>query len=215
MVQVDKSAQPGLFSIWIFPYLNIFLKAWPLTIDQIDNKQLKYMCKFPQTIFFSTIVCCAKWWNINQWNLSIVSSSFCRFWFFSCCLCLPAMHQQWLDCNKSMPELSDVRSMKLGDWAVWVWTQVRRYYPTTDRDTQYTFWICRHILRLRTEMSVESDILITTYFACVKLIQNARLPLWRIICANFFWLPPSKMVDKGCEVCNEFLVLGILKIVPH
>ena len=142
MVQVDKSAQPGLFSIWIFPYLNIFLKAWPLTIDQIDNKQMKYMCKFPKTIFFSTIVCCTKWWHINQWNLSIVSSSFCRFWFFSCCLCLPAMHQQWLDCNKSMPELSDVRSMKLGDWAVWVWTQVRRYYPTTDRDTQYTFWIC-------------------------------------------------------------------------
>ena len=66
-------------------------------------------------------------------------------------------------------------------------------------------------------MSVESgsDILFTTNFACVKLIQNARLPLWRIICANFFWLPPSKMVDKGCEVCNEFLVLGILKIVPH
>ena len=52
MVQVNKSAQPGLFTIWIFPYLNIFLKAWPLTIDQIDNKQLKYMCKFPQTIFF-------------------------------------------------------------------------------------------------------------------------------------------------------------------
>ena len=81
-------------------------------------------------------------------------------------------------------------------------------------------YVCRHILRLSTEIvfvesllgECGSDILITTYFACVKLIQNARLPLWRIICANFFWLPPSKMVDRGCKVCNEILVLGILKI---
>ena len=124
-----------------------------------------------------------------QWNQSIVSSSFCSFWFFSCCLCLPAVHQQWLDCNKSMPELSDVRSMELGDWAVWARTQVRRYYPTTARDTQYTWWICRHILGLSTEIvfvdfeSVEviffrnKKWLLNHYIFCVrKTYTNCKAP---------------------------------------
>ena len=147
------------FASWAF-FLTWFffcLKAWPLTLD---SKQIKYMCKLLQTkrlkLFYNFML-----YKMTkyQWNQSIVSSSFCSFWFFSCCLCLPAVHQQWLDCNKSMPELSDVRSMKLGDWTVWVRTQVRRYYPTTARDTQYTCWICRHILGLNTETVFVESIL--------------------------------------------------------